>query len=425
MPAKLTKSLGVSCSRKLWMNLESGWPDATAVHTAFGSVGTVVAERRVLYRFAAEMCGSGQAELSEQQLDNPLFRFRIGEALAGRTAFDPEEQDELAGIVTELNVDGARLGVTSGVDANVRLAAVLSVVHAQGGAPGEPPRLLTEAAGPPFQEALGLVEAGLRTLCTVSPRLAADLLPHTALLAVLDPGTSGGLVSASSRLVPGLILIDQPSCAYDVAEALVHEGAHQKFFDLAITHDFLGADLARDRIFRPPWSGAAWPVEQAIAAFHAYALLGQFAEDVTRAQDDDSLGPHTLLPSARARQSEIGRWLLGVEDALGPDASWLLRTLLGEEVADEAPSSAAVPMPDGLYQLNPVVKTVRTETTGRLLLAKPGKPPLLHWLDGSAVELVDQLAGRPLAMSELRPEEVGILSSLVESALVHRVVSPG
>jgi hypothetical protein len=37
-----------------------------------------------------------------------------------------------------------------------------------------------------------------------------------------------------------------------IAEKLVHEGAHQKLFDLAITHDLLTADFDRCPPFHPP-----------------------------------------------------------------------------------------------------------------------------------------------------------------------------
>ena len=45
-----------------------------------------------------------------------------------------------------------------------------------------------------------------------------------------DP--SGRLGSASAREFPGLVLFPEPQTALEVAEALIHEGAHQKFFDL-------------------------------------------------------------------------------------------------------------------------------------------------------------------------------------------------
>jgi hypothetical protein len=264
-----------------------------------------------------------------------------------------------------------------------------------------------------------VVDAGLARFQAVSPGLARDLLPHTALLVVLDPATSNGLVSASSRLFPGLILIDRPSCPYDVAEALVHEGAHQKFFDLAITREFLSAEVD-DRVFAPSWSSARWPLEQVVAAFHAYALLAQFAEDVTSSGEIDQLGRNSLLPYARARETEIGQWLLGAEESLECDARWLLRTLLREDNGAVREPESKNSVPDGRYALKPFVRMARM-ATGRVLLASPGHPPQLLWLNDNAAEVVDQLGREPLSMSALGPEKARILSGLVDSALVHRI----
>jgi hypothetical protein len=398
------------------MNLSSDWPDATAVHAAFAPPSALMAERRALYQLAVELFAPGTTPIPESRLDNPLFRFRVGEALADRIPFDGHAEDELDDVVTEL---GGQLRVASRVGANDKLAEALRIIHGQSGAPGTPPRLLTEADGESFRSAMSVVEAGLARLGAVSPGLAQDLLPHTALLVILDPATSHGLVSASSRLFPGLILIDRPACPYDVAEALVHEGAHQKFFDLAITRDFLGVQAA-DRVFRPSWSGARWPLDQVVAAFHAYALLAQFAEDVTSSGETDQIGRNSLLPFARARETEIGRWLLGAEELLEYDARWLLRTLLREDNNSIRSEESKNSVPDGRYELKPFVRMARM-ATGRVLLASPGHPPQLLWLNDNAVEVVDRLGQEPLSMSELGPEKARILSGLVDSALVHRL----
>ncbi|MTD57830.1 aKG-HExxH-type peptide beta-hydroxylase [Amycolatopsis pithecellobii] len=396
------------------MNHRPDWPDATVLHAELAP--ELLAERRALYQLAVELFWRDAPRLPATRLDNPLFRFRVGEALADRVPFDPAATDDLDDVVTEV---GGQLKMAAGAGANDRLAAALRIIHGQSGAPGKPPRLLTEAGGESFREAIEIIEAGLARLREVSPALARDLLPHTALLVVLDPATSNGLVSASSRLFPGLILIDKPSCPYDVADALVHEGAHQKFFDLAITRDFLGAETD-DRTFSPSWSGARWPLEQVVAAFHAYALMAQFAEAVTTSGETGQLGPNSLLPFARTREIEIGQWLLGVEELLESDAQWLLRALLREDSAAIRTIDSANSVPDGQYALKPFVRMARM-ATGRMLLAGPGHPPRLVWLNRNAAEVVDQLGQEPLALSALGPEKVEILSGLVASELAYRV----
>ncbi|HKS47332.1 MAG TPA: HEXXH motif-containing putative peptide modification protein [Amycolatopsis sp.] len=402
------------------MNRRSAWPDATAVHAALAPVGALLAERRALYRLAADMFASDEREPADEKLDNPLFRFRVGEALAGRALFDPTVEDDLAPVTTELRSGEARLRVAIGMGANDLLAGAMRVIRAQSFSDGTPPRLLTGADGEPFTRALDTIQAGLDKARAVSPQLTDDLLPHVGLLVILDPETSGGLISASSRFFPGLILIDRPVNPFDVAEALIHEGAHQKFFDLAITHDFLGADPAEGRTFHPSWSGASWPVEQVIAAFHAYACLAQFNEDVARAGESASLGVNSLLPVAREREEEIGEWLLAAETALELDARWLLRTFLEEDTADLTQESTAM-APEGRYALDPLLRVARMAHSRRVLLARPGSPPELHWLSGDAGDVVVRLSGESLSAAELGSEYVRALSALVESSLVHRV----
>lgn len=403
------------------MTQRSAWPDATDLHAAFAPVHALLAERRALYRLAAELCAPDGPPPAEAELDNPLFRFRIGEALAGRESFDIEADDRIADLLTPVGGNFARLGLVSGATANERLARMLSLIHAQSGAQGNPPRLLTEADGVDFREAADLVEAGIATAYAVSPRLAEDVLPHSSVLAVLDPATSQGMVSASSRLFPGLILIDRPSRPYDVAEALIHEGAHQKFFDLAITRDFLGADISNDDVFHPSWSAAVWPVEQVLAAFHAYACMAQFAEDVQGRGETHLLGAGSLLMSARERELEIGRWLLSAEASVGFDGRWLVRSFLGEEnLARETRQARST---NGSWELDPRVRVARPAGTGRVLLARAGNPPALFWLDARSRGVLDHL-GEKSKEQNLDSAEAAALANLVASALVRPIGSP-
>jgi hypothetical protein len=337
--------------------------------------------------------------------------------LAGREPFDPAVDDRIPELVTELQVGGECIGLVHGRAANERLARARRLIHAQGGAPGAPPEFLTEA-NEDFGEVRAVVEAGLSVARDISRGLADDLLVHTRMLGVLNPATSGGMVSASSRLFPGLILIDRPTNPYDVAEALIHEGAHQKFFDLAITRDFLSADVSGDRFFRPSWSGARWPVEQVIAAFHAYACLAQFAQDVVARDSMHLRGADSLLPSARERELEIGRWLLEAEELLESDGRWFVRAFLGKNDASDTVVVHDRRLADGLYELDPKVRVTRMRETGRVLLARPGNPPSLLWLDRRVRDLVDHL---PAAPAGLESAEVTALEGLVESSVVRRV----
>ena len=86
-----------------------------------------------------------------------------------------------------------------------------------------------------FAAVVHTLTSGIELAVSVAPELALDLLPHVALFAVVDSECSGQLGSASLREFPGLILLPEPRSSVEVAEALIHEGAHQKFFDLAMT----------------------------------------------------------------------------------------------------------------------------------------------------------------------------------------------
>jgi hypothetical protein len=193
---------------------------------------------------------------------------------------------------------------------------------------------------------------------------------------VLNPETSAGLVSASSRYFPGLVLIDQPSSAIEVAEALVHEGAHEKFFDLAITRSVLGvqSDLAEE--FVTSWSGARWPIEQVFAAWHAYQCLAQFAD----AAAGSPTGPNSLLPVARERAAEIGKWLLVHEVHLMTDARWLLRAILGSPTTVPCGIVTAEPLVTGRYVIDPLVRLGEMPTTRRVV-GRIESPPELFWLE--------------------------------------------
>ena len=176
------------------------------------------------------------------------------------------------------------------------------------------------------------------------------------------------------REFPGLILLPEPRCPSEVAEALVHEGAHQRFFDLALTRRVLG-DGSPTR-FTPPWAPAGrapWPFEQCVAAFHAYCCLA-FA---------GALGghpaPHTgsLLPVAAHRASVLGEWLHGHGEQLGPDGQSLIGRLTGREFAlPPAPTDA----PDALADMRAAPHRIATQECGDwTLVMQWSRPATVLW----------------------------------------------
>jgi hypothetical protein len=359
-------------------------PDMQRVHTTIAAAIEVVAERRSLYRLAAELVGVSGA-VPDGVLDRPLVRHRLGEALAGRASLDGVDLSvDAIGVVVD-----AGLPVVADPCAQAALAAMLGIVG-----PVEGLRLLTKA-DESFDATLKTVAAGVQLVREIGGALAEDLLTHVDLLAVVDPATAGRLVSASSRYFPGLVIIERPSTAIEVAEALIHEGAHEKFFDLAITRSFLGVKSDAAEEFVTPWSGARWPIEQVFAAWHAYRCLAQFAESVRV-----PLGPGSLLPRARERAAEIAKWLQAHKESLLSDAQWMLNVASGSP--DSTSCGILPPRPIGLsgcYVTNPLVRMGDLSPTKRRVVGRTESPPTLFWLEHDPATVLDLLTGQTDGMS--------------------------
>ena len=359
---------------------------AHALHAALIPASALVDERRALYRLGVEMFAPG-TELSDNLVDHPIVRYEIGRALAGHDGLDPAQLTRVAA----MSVRDAGVPVASDSASAAVLHAPLRIIAP----PGESLQPLTEADGERFENALAIVREGIRLLRKFAPDMAQDLLVHVSMLAVLKRETSGGLVSASSRYVPGLVLIDEPTLPMEVAEALVHEGAHEKFFDLAITKEFLDARAEDAEYFETSWSHVRWPLEQTFAAWHAYSCLAQFNASIGAEQ----LGPHSLLAKAKKRADEIGEWLLAHQKCLLADARWLLRALTGDtiELSGEVAAQSQV---DGVtlcpeisedlhFHLRPDVRYKRA-ASGRVVAGRATQPPQLFWLDDDASWALDQ-----------------------------------
>lgn len=327
--------------------------DIPSVHAAIAPVGVLTGARRALYQLAWELLGPGAGaavELGTDVLDNPVARGRLGAALGTGEPVAADELPPLGAVVGEggrIPAGPVELAVASSAGAGELLAGALSAVGAELarlGQDGGGPRLLTEASGAAFPAALGLVREGVALARSTSPELLDDLLPHIGLLGIIDPAGAGRLGSASTRHYPGLVLIPAPGSASEVAEALVHEGAHQKFFDLAITGRMLTAESDRCPPFEVCWppAGRCWPMEQTLAAAHAYACLARFAADAGSAGGLHAFGPDSLLPVAAERGRLLGDWLLDRGEWLGVDAHTLLAGLHGRRPAG-GPCQAAPP----------------------------------------------------------------------------------
>lgn len=379
--------------------------DIPAVHDAIAPVAVLQRERRALYQFAVDlMCPSGPTPLEPDVIDSPLARSHIGEALAGREALTRSELlgiSSVTGEVGRADHGGEELRVVSRPDATTLLAPALRTVGTelvrQRAASG-PPELLTTADGEQLDAALSVLDEGVALARSLSPELIGNLLPHVALVAIVDPQRAGRLASASPRSFPGLVLLESPGpdSSIDVAEALVHEGAHQKFFDLAITRDLLDVDSDRCPPFHPPWApeGRQWPLEQALAAGHAYACLARFAHDAGVSVRRRAVTEHSLLPAASERCQIIGQWLLDSGGYLGPTAHTLLERLLGRPPRIPAVGADHPVAAPGDYTSSAALVFRRCGSTGRVLVGRETSPPQFFWISEDAAALLESLGHR-------------------------------
>lgn len=419
-------------------------PDIPAVHAAIAPVRTLVRDRRRLYQVAAELvCPGAASRLEYDVTDSPIARHRIGNALAGGQSPDGAALVKLDDVVGErgrVDTGVSELAVASRSDADRVLAEALDAVGAeldrQQAASGRL-RLVTEAAGERFDRTLEVLRAGVALAQSTSRELIDDLLPHITLVGIIDPQHAGRLGSASPRRHPGLVLLESPQSSIDAAEALVHEGAHQKLFDLAITHDLLADRSEECPPFHPPWMPAdrRWPLEQTLAAGHAYACLARLARDLNLSTSDQVIAASSLLPVASERCEKVIEWLLEMGGHLGTDAHTLLGGLSGIELH---PADLRVEHPfrvDSGYTVAPGLQLHRCEDVDRVLVGCPTQPPELFWVNADAARTLELLAykpfgdvvaaladqwgvGPPAAADRLAP----LLRKLYSSGLVRRPV---
>jgi hypothetical protein len=318
------------------------------VHAAFGTAEDLMRRRRATYSAALELV-TGMSEAGEPSvdlLDSPVVRAHLGEVISGTAGYTPGAMvaiSQLVGGAVPITAGSGRPHLVGATRARTALAGALRrIEHELGRRGSEPDRIRLVLAGDPvFEGAARIVADGLEMAVDVCPALALDLLPHVAMFAVVDPGSSGDLGSASVREYPGLVVLPEPRTPLEVAEALMHEGAHQKFFDIAVTHSILGGPAGADDTpsFAASWAGPLtprWPFEQCVAAYHAYSCLAAFMHALRDARvSTSSLHEFSLLPHADDRARELGEWLIANRNCLGPDGRRFLATMTGVEPTSE------------------------------------------------------------------------------------------
>jgi hypothetical protein len=345
-------------------------------HSALGPAEDVIRQRRTLYAVAIELLEDVRrdealaAAAEPDILDNPVVRGHLGQVLAGRGRFDLRSCRPRSDLIDPALTTSVY--IASSVQAAPALAGALERVAAEMTGKGNPTSLLTSADSGTFDDGLAVLHDGIS--------LAAQATPF-ALVSDADR-----LGSASTRDYPGLVVLPVPTKAVEAAEGLIHEGAHQKFFDLAVTRDMLGPDQVECPPYAPPWADPAsrdWPLEQTFAAWHAYSCLAALAEGLAEhGVALPSVG--SLLPVAQQRAEILGKWLLGHGQFLGIDARILL-----SEISGGIPEGQVPPVVVDIASIRECADVVRP-CGEKVLVAINGRPPDMFWLPAAdAGDLVE------------------------------------
>jgi hypothetical protein len=341
----------------------------------------LLACRRTLYSLAVELTLDQRvSEDDVDLLDCPVTRGLVGALLSGSAHGSPEAHAVQLCRISELASArsagvGGRVPIVGRVGARRDLDGALIRVAEASGLPGQ--LVLVTEIDARFARLATDLDTAARLAESLVPSLAADLFPHIELVAFVADD-AGKLGSASAREFPGLVVIPASSTVLDIVEALVHEGAHQKLFDLAIVCEMLpGPDTAP--VYWPPWHGdgaAGWPLEQVLAAWHAYTCLCTLADAVAAA--GDRAGTDSLLPEAADRSELLARWLAGHGEYLGADARQLVTALSGHEPS--APAARSLQEPLASLAASGDAQLV-SRRAGRRLLVGTRHPELqLYWV---------------------------------------------
>jgi hypothetical protein len=376
----------------------------TRAHAEFGSADAVIEQRRAVYQLPIELLAlDGRGVTNSDVLDNPMSRGHLGAVLSGLSPYDGDALSSLAELAVEpVVLAGCTVRVAGSPTAPSALADAVHRIGTELGrhGPDARPLVVLTSDQPAFAPGHRRFLDGVELAVRVAPGLALDLLAHVALFGMLEPHSSGRLGSASAREYPGLVLLPAPISAVEAAEALIHEGAHQKFFDLAITRAIFGPNQDAAPGFAPSWTAEAtvrsWPLEQTFAACHAYCCLAAFAEALSGLPEPAALSTSprpvplalpasSLLPEAAERAAEIGQWLSEHRQFLGPDGQHLLTGLLGQRQAGQgraegyAPTDVVTGGASWIGEAMPGEAVIARLIGDRMLVARLGDPVELFW----------------------------------------------
>jgi hypothetical protein len=196
---------------------------------------------------------------------------------------------------------------------------------------------------------------GSRLLAKIVPQLSESIFAHVSLIGVIDvadrskwsaPDRPGLFESGSKNTVPASLFLSPNALrsSWNAAEALFHEGCHQKLFDLVATHSIHRPGYRAEDSVRVvavwnrsvPGNSNEWTVDRALVAFHVYVHLGFFflviagrhAEEAADSSTPGRMEPFSAARRAFDRARYLGGQLRGpASTELGNDGNLLVEWL--------------------------------------------------------------------------------------------------
>jgi len=233
--------------------------------------------------------------LASKVLADPLTRASIHDHLVGMASAETvlERLDRLRSrdnLAMEMTVSVADVPLWSPRDKNSWSAKTFETEFDDKMLPN---RLIgTKSDGalvPANEELTELTKAAVRKLHQAVPQLTNSVLSHIDLICWARVETQDAVMtSGSSRPLPGVIFLspDRIDSEASAAEAILHEAAHHKLFDIFIALDCIDPSYRAIEWKMPvvvPWNKdhsmqtASWPPDQALLALHIYLHLAYFA----------------------------------------------------------------------------------------------------------------------------------------------------
>lgn len=369
--------------------------DLVDIHAAVGPPTELIERRRATYQLAVRLASEGEptGDLDTAVVDNPMLRGHLADVVAGTARLDPARITSLESMVTDIgrwDQAGMAIRAASSTSSSECLSAAVSRVGAalvRNGADDLTDVVLDERS-PQFGAAAEVLRTGIGLALDVAPDLIGDLLPHVALFALLDKRQAGQLGSASAREFPGLVLMPEPETTLEAAEAVIHEAAHQKFFDLAIVGSIFNEGYHDAPQFIPPWAATAtepWPFEQTVAAYHTYACLAAFRATLDDKSIADRIHSFSLLPHARSRAGVLGDWIAERRQYLGRDGRVFIGRLSGRQIPS---TSAGMTRRDEILTTwtDPSVPLASRRCGAWVLFMRWSSPAEIAWIPSAQLE---------------------------------------